>query len=299
MFSHKEYDSMPKMKHINSRFRIRSDGDYDVTLRRDSEDPISMRVTRSDEGVSIIKIESKYESDYTIKPELLSAWYEFKQRPEYYVGLTLDTSLDDLDALQDTYERLLVGVAFTRAARNDNFDPDSSWSKINKCLEWLRTTDFYTCPASTIYHDAVKGGLVSHTLNVVNRIVDIAKTESFKHVVNIEDAILVSMVHDWCKIGLYDAYVRNVKNEQTGKWEQVEAYRYKDEPMSIMGHGVSSMYLASKFFHLSVEEALAVRWHMGWTRVVDSEMNELQHSNEKYPLVHLLQFADQLAIVSY
>ena len=59
------------------------------------------------------------------------------------------------------------------------------------------------------------------------------------------------------------------------------------------------MFLASKCFKLSVSESLAIRWHMGFCRVADSDMNELQLANETHPLVHLLQFADQLAIVQY
>lgn len=45
--------------------------------------------------------------------------------------------------------------------------------------------------------------------------------------------------------------------------------------------------------------ALAIRWHMGRWNVVDSEVNDLQTANENYPMVHMIQFADQLSIVNY
>ena len=54
-----------------------------------------------------------------------------------------------------------------------------------------------------------------------------------------------------------------------------------------------------KFFKLSQEEALAIRWHMGEYNVADNEMNELHYANENYPLVFLLQFADRLSITNY
>lgn len=299
MFSHAEYSEIPKMKDCDFRFYRRADGLYDVTLRLETNNPMVLRAKRGEDGaLEIVGMESIFENDTTIIPELNQAWYTFMQRPEYLVKeLTIEST--DRDYLQDLYERLLVGVAFIRAGRNPKYDPDDAWQKINRCLEWLRTTDFYTCPASTIYHNAYPSGLVHHTLLVVQKIVEISKLESFKDYVRLEDAILVAMIHDWCKIGLYDPYIKNVKNNDTGKWEAVSAYKYKDSPMSNFGHGVSSMFLAQQYFKLSVEEALAVRWHMGWTRVVESEMNELQHANETYPLVHLLQFADQLSIVNY
>ena len=69
--------------------------------------------------------------------------------------------------------------------------------------------------------------------------------------------------------------------------------------MSCLGHGVSSMFLASRFFKLSVEEAAAIRWHMGDYNVADNEMNDLHQANETYPMVQLLQFADRLSRVKY
>lgn len=36
----------------------------------------------------------------------------------------------------------------------------------DKLLEWLKSTDFFTAPASTRFHGAYPGGLVKHSLNV-------------------------------------------------------------------------------------------------------------------------------------
>ena len=37
-----------------------------------------------------------------------------------------------------------------------------------KLLEWLCQSDFFVAPASTKYHSAFEGGLVQHSLNVIN-----------------------------------------------------------------------------------------------------------------------------------
>ena len=57
--------------------------------------------------------------------------------------------------------------------------------------------------------------------------------------------------------------------------------------------------IANKFFKLDLAECLAIRWHMGRWNVSESEVNEFQQANEQYPLVHMLQFADRLAITAY
>lgn len=206
----------------------------------------------------------------------------------------------------DEYETYIVGTAFTRYVEKNwgkvdskDFNPDMCWPLVEKCISWLRSTDFYVAPSSTRYHDAFKGGLCKHTLNVVGNVKDLMKLDKWKDLVSLSSAILVALVHDWCKINLYESYTRNVKNEQTGVWEKQLAYKTKDDPMMNLGHGVSSMYLAQSFFKLSIDESLAIRWHMGEYNVADNEMNDLHRANEKYPIVQLLQFADRLSIVQY
>ena len=93
-------------------------------------------------------------------------------------------------------------------------------------------------------------------------------------------------------------YMRNVKNDETGIWEKVPSYKRIDASIPL-GHGAQSMFMASRLFKLTADESLAIRWHMGVWNVSSNEYNDLQQANENYPLVHLLQFADQLSIVNY
>lgn len=235
-------------------------------------------------------------SIYNIE-EIENDWEDYvTNRPEYNVGVSPITSDMNAEMAVDAYEKLIIGVAFVRAYSN-GADPDSVFPKIHKTLEWLRSGYFYTAPASTIYHESQPSGLLFHTLKVVDKIHELKYVDSFDSV-RIEDAVLVALVHDWCKIGLYEMYTRNQKNEETGQWEKVPAYKRRDYLLP-MGHGATSMWQASKCFKLSTEESLAIRWHQGRWNVCDAEMNELQQSNENYPIVHMIQFADQLAITKY
>lgn len=191
---------------------------------------------------------------------------------------------DYLDLMKEiTYERVSSEVV-----------AEKSWRRF---MDWISKTDFFRAPASTRFHGSFEGGLVEHHLDVYNETVDLLALPKFKDV-NANSAYLVALVHDFCKIGLYDPYFKNVKNDITGQWEQVQAFKY-DKPQYPFGHGVSSMYLANQFFRFTREESLAVRWHMGSYRCAAEDFSELQDSNERYPLVLLLQFADQLSITAY
>jgi hypothetical protein len=247
-----------------------------------------------DEANNIMDWEDeRYGQQEDIFDEIVANFNMFKSyRPEYYMcGSVDDTGL----AVDDLYDMFLIGAML---AANNNMEEDKIINKLGVCLNWLHSTDFYTSPASSIYHGSKPSGLVEHCLDVVFQIRDLYYLPKFSNV-KLHDAILVALVHDWCKIGRYEQYIKNVKNDSTGQWEQIPAYRYNKEAQFPFGHGEGSMFMAQKLLHLSTEQALAIRWHMGAWRVHESDMNDLQYSNENYPLVHMLQFADQLSIVNY
>ena len=219
----------------------------------------------------------------------------FYDSEEYLIGLEVDVNVST-DTLIDNYKARLVGSYRLKLARL-KLNPDKYEKQIESSIAWLTSTDFFIAPGSTQFHDSEPSGLVKHSLRVFNNIIKLHQAPQF-NIVPVESAVLVSLVHDWCKIGLYTSYNRNVKNEATGKWEQVVAYRHNQQGVPL-GHGVSSMFLASRCFKLSIYESVAIRWHMGTWNVAPNEQNELQLANEQYPLVHLLQFADCLSITSY
>lgn len=232
----------------------------------------------------------------------------FEDRPEYRVGRpVLNIEEHTLEELTDIYLTLLEGITaikWTAGCKTlDEYklkyaSSDAAIAARVKYIEqWLRSTDFFSAPGSSRFHDSEPGGLLKHSLRVYNNMLELMKTEKFNKV-DVTSAALVALTHDWCKINYYEPYKKNVKDESTGQWHQEDAYRVNQKGVPL-GHGVTSMFLVQKLFNLTPEECLAIRWHMGVWRVCDSEIDELQLANEKYPLVHLLQFADQLALVKY
>lgn len=231
-------------------------------------------------------------------PEEIKAAFEMYKmtRPEYWVHEGFPETVEMSD--KDKYKALLCGCALLRAQRSDNFNIEEVLNRVDKIINWLAGTDFFIAPGSTIYHDSEPGGLMKHSLRVVDEIRELVKVPKFAHHVSVEDAVLVALLHDWCKIGRYEQFMKNVKNEDTGVWEKVPAYKHTDSAFPF-GHGGTSLFMASKMFKLSTAEALAINWHMGPWYCHQSDYNDLQNANENYPLVHLLQFADQLSITNY
>jgi hypothetical protein len=216
-------------------------------------------------------------------------------------------SLGSIAENTDIYNELLHTVMLRRA---ETFGIEMSEAKlstindlVDSMISWLTSKDFYIAPASLKYHDAYPGGLLFHTLQVYNKIIELLTLSTFKSVVNPDSAVLVALTHDWCKINKYESYMKNVKDLNTGEWITQPAYKYSESYIGL-GHGPQSLMMVSQFCNtkytrLSFEEMAAIRWHMYTYDVTSYDMDDLNKCNNNIPLVHLIQFADQLAIVNY
>ena len=105
-----------------------------------------------------------------------------------------------------------------------------------------------------------------------------------------ESIAIVALLHDLCKIGCYKKGTRNVKDE-SGKWQTVPSYTF-DDPLPY-GHGEKSVYIANGYIRLNREEAMAIRWHMGFSGPEDNRL--VGRAFAKYPLAFALSVADMEA----
>lgn len=299
-------DSFPRFADMPYWFLKVNKNEYDIILNAPTRRRVGVYVFTGNDTAPVmhdINGNSFSEEDYVLIDTTFKQSY--MRRPEWLAcnlpNPTVDPVLDITTFVNiGTYENALVGVAFMRAYNNGIDDPDRCFPQIQKCLDWLRSTDFYVAPASTKYHEAYEGGLLTHSLRVAHIAVALKESDAFIYTgLSYGSVLLTALTHDWCKINMYESYTRNVKNDATGVWEQVRSFRRKDTIYVPMGHGEASAYMTGKMFKLSLEETLAIRWHMAHWRVADDDVNELQYANENYPLVHLIQFADQLAITNY
>ena len=156
-------------------------------------------------------------------------------------------------------------------------------------------SDFFTAPASARFHGAYAGGLCDHSVNVFRCLEAYLARDRVKEVYGLdypmESAAIAALLHDVCKIGLYKPGFRNVKDDATGKWSKVPTYNYEDKLP--YGHGEKSVYIISGFMRLTRGEAMAIRWHMGFSGTEDTRM--VGQALMQYPLAFALATADMEA----
>ena len=162
-------------------------------------------------------------------------------------------------------------------------------------LDYLENkSDFFTAPASARYHGAYAGGLCDHSVNVYHCLVDYLARPRVQELYGLEysneSVAIVSLLHDLCKIGCYKPSTRNVKGPD-GKWQSVPTFNF-DDPLPY-GHGEKSVYIVNGFVRLTREEAMAIRWHMGFSGPEDNRT--VGQALQKYPLAFALATADMEA----
>lgn len=179
---------------------------------------------------------------------------------------------------------------------------------VDKLMDYIRKSDFYTAPASTKFHLSCESGLLQHSLNVLDALrglldenqVNEDGTEMRFYIVaghpiiqiSDESLIIIALLHDICKTYFYSTSTRNVKNEKTGKWEKVPFYTVND--LMPLGHGPKSAMLVKNYIKLTSEEMYAIWWHMGFTDQ-NTDTLSLTAAIQKYPIIWALHTADMMA----
>ncbi len=165
---------------------------------------------------------------------------------------------------------------------------------IDKLLDFIRKSDFYTAPASTRFHGAKEGGLLEHSLNVYTCLQSKAYNPLWdEHLKSIDkdSLIIMALLHDLCKTYYYTIEMRNKKNDR-GQWESVPFYAVDDKIP--YGHGEKSVMMIEEYIKLKPVERYAIRWHMG-AYEGEKSWNTLGTAMEKYPLILALHQADMEA----
>ena len=163
-------------------------------------------------------------------------------------------------------------------------------------LDYLENkSDFFTAPASARFHGACAGGLCEHSVNVYRCLEAYLARERVRELYGMEyppeSVAVAALLHDLCKIGCYKAGTRTVKNDATGQWEKVPTFYYEDKLP--YGHGEKSVYIISGFMRLNREEAMAIRWHMGFSGPEDDRT--VGQALQQFPLAFALATADMEA----
>lgn len=171
---------------------------------------------------------------------------------------------------------------------------------IDKLMRYIKGSDMYTAPASTRFHLSVAGGLLQHSLNVLDAMRnDLRANEDGTHsymvagknvaTITEESLVIMTLLHDICKTNFYKV-VQKWRKDANNKWEQYDTFEVEDKVP--YGHGEKSVMMIEEFMKLKPEERYAIRWHMGYT---ESDTLSLNNAIDKYPIIWALHSADTKA----
>ena len=142
-------------------------------------------------------------------------------------------------------------------------------------------TDFLTAPASSCFHGDYEGGLIDHSLAVMDTLL------RFTYQFNLEWGIphspwLIGLLHDVCKINTYE--------KVNGVWKNVNP---------VQEHGILSIKILEEHgVKLTEEEKACIHYHMGpWTKDIDESLGDLSYTQmiDRYPNLLWVHTADMYA----
>ncbi len=158
-------------------------------------------------------------------------------------------------------------------------------TSLNKFLDDI---DYFNKPASTQYMGAYPGGLCEHALFVAHEL-GVLCNAYYPGKYTEEDVIKVALFKDLYKATMYEAYMKNVKDETSGQWQVVPAFRTREgSQREVYGNaGLSSYMQAKKFVDLTDEQIEAIIYSS--PQNFDPDIHDVMRS---YPLVTLVRMAE-------
>ena len=169
-------------------------------------------------------------------------------------------------------------------------------------IKWLETeTDFFSAPASTRFHGNYQGGLLEHSLHVLEfALTNLNWLMKYKPELEKikESVVIAALFHDVCKVNQYH-WGEEKFTKVDGKWAKYQAYGFEDNLP--MGHGEKSVYYVSKHIELTTSEILAIRWHMGYSEpgtALDGLTKYAYQAASQDPLVKIIHAADVISVLA-
>lgn len=154
-----------------------------------------------------------------------------------------------------------------------------TWTDILRLEAEMENYGFFDAPASVKHHGNYDGGLFDHSLCVTECLVNLTEKLGLEWR-DKRSPYIVGMFHDLCK-------VRNYEKKEDGSWGYVNEH-------VLPGHGEKSVIMLQFLKHLTEEEMLCIRWHMG---AFDDSKNWQYFTNavNRYPNVLWTHAADMEA----
>lgn len=164
---------------------------------------------------------------------------------------------------------------------------DTGRKGIDNLILAMENGGFFTAPCSGKFHLAKEGGLLEHSLNVL----DCAKKLKTALGASIDDAtlVIVALLHDLGKQGDHGKPNYVEKLLKSGEKSAAEPYT-TNKDLAYIDHEVRSVMIAERYISLTEEEEQAILYHNGLYGVFKYEI-----SGKETPLYMLLHFSDMWA----
>jgi hypothetical protein len=155
----------------------------------------------------------------------------------------------------------------------------------------LDSVGYFNSPASAQYSGAYPGGLCEHALKVAHEL-GVLCNAYFPGRYTEEDVLKVALLKDIYKASMYECYMKNVKNDESGQWETVPAYRTRDGgSRPVFGEiGFSSYMQIKNIVPLTDEQIEAIIY----SKITDFAP-DIYDVFKVYPLVTLTRMAEMAA----
>lgn len=158
---------------------------------------------------------------------------------------------------------------------------------LTEITKYLDKHDYFKKPASAQYFRPYAGGLCQYALDLYYELAQLVNAYCPGKYTE-EDVIKVALFKDIYKAELFEAYSKNVKNDATGQWDSVIAYRYKEDRAVYGDLAFSSFMTARKFVDFTEEQIEAIM-HSTTSGSYGGDIHEILR---KYQLVALTRMAD-------
>lgn len=129
-------------------------------------------------------------------------------------------------------------------------------------IQALRERGYFDAPASKGHHLAYPGGLLEHSVNVAEKLVELTKTLKVEWT-RPEGPYLVGLLHDLVKCDCYEIYLDGT-GPHAPLGEGKEKYIIKWNNKWGDQHGVASLEICGELgIKLNSDERRAIKYHMG------------------------------------
>ena len=162
-------------------------------------------------------------------------------------------------------------------------------TEISKLLDQI---DYFNKPLSAQYNGDYPGGLCEYALRFAHEL-GVLCNAYFPGRYSEEDVIKVALLKDIYKATMYESYMKNVKDDETGQWSTIPAFRVKDsENRPVFGEiGFSSYMQIRELIPRTTEQTEAIVYSN-----ISNFAPDIHNVFRSYPLVTLTRMAEMAAM---